>query len=43
MKTKELKELTHEPVPGYRPTFLVILAVSVLYLALIFFKTAGAF
>jgi len=43
MQTEEIKELTHEPVDGYRPAFLVILAVSVIYLVLIFFKTAGAF
>lgn len=43
MKTEEIKELTHAPVPGYRPAFLIILAVSVTYLALIFFKTAGTF
>jgi hypothetical protein len=43
MQTEEIKELTHKPVDGYRPTFLVILAVSVIYLVLIFFKTAGAF
>jgi hypothetical protein len=29
-------EISHEPVPGYRPVFYVILTVSVLYLGLIF-------
>ena len=32
-------ELSHEPVPGYRPAFYIIFAISVAYLALIFFKT----
>ena len=32
------KILDHEPVPGYRPAFYVILAVSLVYLALIFLR-----
>lgn len=31
--------LVHEPVPGYRRLFLAALAVGVLYLGLIFWKT----
>ena len=34
------KILAHEPVPGYRPVFYLIFAVSVAYLAFIF--TRGA-
>ncbi len=37
---EEKKVLAHEPVPGYRPVFFVIFAVSVAYLALIFLKGA---
>ena len=35
---EERKELSHEPVPGYRPAFYIIFTVSLLYLALIFIK-----
>ncbi len=43
MRTKEIKELGHDPKPGYRPAFLVIFAVSTIYLALIFAKSLGVF
>jgi hypothetical protein len=43
MQKKEIKELGHAPKPGYRPAFLVIFAVSALYLALIFAKSLGVF
>ncbi len=33
---KEIMELTHEPVPGYRPAFYIIFAISLIYLAVIF-------
>ncbi len=32
---KELMELKHEAVPGYRPVFLAVFAVSCLYMAYI--------
>lgn len=36
---KELMELTHEPVPGYRPAFFIILTIAVVYFAIIMFST----
>lgn len=33
---EEKKELSHDPVPGYRPAFYIILALCTLYLAVIF-------
>lgn len=33
---EEKMELTHEPVPGYKTVFAVILVAGVLYLAAIF-------
>jgi len=33
---EEKMELSHEPVPGYRTIFHIVLVVGVLYLALIF-------
>lgn len=32
-------ELTHDPVPGYRPIFFIAITIGVLYLGLILFKT----
>ena len=32
---KELMELKHDAVPGYRPVFMVVFAVSCLYMAYI--------
>ncbi len=36
---EELKELAHEPVPGYRTVFYIVMAIAVLYLAIILLKT----
>ena len=36
---KEIMELGHDPVPGYRPIFFVTFAVGVIYLAMIFYYT----
>lgn len=36
MKQKELQELKHEPVQGYRTAFAVVLAAACVYLMLIF-------
>ncbi len=38
MDGKELKELKHEPVPGYRPAFYVVFGLSLLYLVIIFLR-----
>jgi hypothetical protein len=35
----ELQELTHEPVPGYRKAFYIVITVASLYLAVILLKT----
>ena len=31
--------LAHDPVPGYRPVFIVVFALSCLYLAYVLFTT----
>lgn len=36
---EEKMELSHEPVPGYRTTFFITIAIGALYLAIILFKT----
>ena len=36
MEKKEKMELKHDAVPGYRPIFLVVLTLSVIYLAVVF-------
>lgn len=36
---EELMELTHDPVPGYRPVFLVAITVGLLYLGYILART----
>ena len=36
---EELRILTHEPVEGYRPVFFALVAVGVLYLAVVLAKT----
>ncbi len=36
---KEIMELKHEPEPGYRTVFYIVLAAASLYLAIIFLKT----
>ncbi len=38
MSDQELKELKHDPVPGYRPVFFIIFGISLIYLAMIFIK-----
>jgi len=39
MNEEEKQELSHDPVPGYLPVFLVAFAASVIYLAVIFLST----
>lgn len=34
---KEIRELKHEPEPGYRAAFYIVFAAAVLYLAMIYF------
>jgi hypothetical protein len=36
---EELMELTHDPVPGYRPIFFVAITVGLVYLGVILFNT----
>ncbi|HNQ02787.1 MAG TPA: hypothetical protein PKN59_10900 [Syntrophales bacterium] len=36
---EELRVLTHEPVEGWRPVFFALVAVSVVYLAVILART----
>lgn len=33
---KEIMELKHEPEPGYRTAFYIVLAIAVVYLGMIF-------
>jgi hypothetical protein len=35
----EITELSHDPWPGFKPAFLVMLTVSVLYLATILYNS----
>ena len=35
---EEITELKHEPEPGYRTIFYIVLAIGVLYLGIIFFR-----
>lgn len=35
----EPMELKHDPVPGYKPVFVVVLTCACLYLAFIFFHS----
>ena len=35
-KDKELMELKHDALPGFRPVFYVVFAIGILYLALVF-------
>jgi len=37
--TEEKLELKHEAVPGYKPVFLVVFTLSVLYLAVVFISS----
>jgi len=36
MQDQELKELKHDPVPGYRPAFYVTFGISLVYLIILF-------
>lgn len=36
---KEIMELGHEPVPGYRTAFYIVFLLGILYLAVIFLKS----
>jgi len=36
MSEQELKELKHDPVPGYRPAFYIIFGISLIYMIIIF-------
>jgi len=36
---EELMELGHEPVPGYRKIFYIVMTVATLYFAVILFYT----
>jgi hypothetical protein len=36
---EEKYELSYDAVPGYKPLFFVIFAVSLIYLAVIFFNS----
>jgi len=38
-ENKEIMELSHEPVPGYRGAFYIAITVGSLYLALILYNT----
>ncbi len=38
VESEEKKELVHDPVPGYRTAFYIILVVAVIYLSWIFIK-----
>ncbi len=35
---EEKMVLEHTPVPGYRKAFYIVMAVGVIYLALVFFR-----
>jgi len=38
-KKTEIRELKHEPMPGYKAIFYTVFPVSVIYLAFIMFRT----
>jgi hypothetical protein len=42
MHDQELKELKHDPVPGYRPIFFIIFGISLIYLIVIFLMSSPA-
>ena len=42
MSDQELKELKHDPVPGYRPAFFVIFGLSLVYMIVIFLMSSPA-
>ena len=39
MLEKENMELKHEPQPGYRTFFYIVIIISVIYLGIIFIKS----
>lgn len=36
---EEKFELKHDAVPGYKPVFLVVFTLSIIYLAIVFFSS----
>lgn len=38
-EVEEIMELSHEPVPGYKKIFFVMITIATLYLATILFYT----
>jgi hypothetical protein len=40
MSDQELKELKHDPVPGYRPAFYIIFGISLIYMIIIFLSAS---
>ncbi len=38
MQDKEMQQLQHDPVPGYRAAFYVVCGLSLLYLIIIFLQ-----
>jgi hypothetical protein len=36
---EELMELSHEPVPGYKKVFYIVMTVATIYLVVIMFNT----
>lgn len=38
-KHKEITELKHDPEPGYRTVFYIVLTIAALYLGVIFLRT----
>lgn len=36
---EELQELGHEPVPGYKKAFYIVMTIATIYIAVILFNT----
>jgi hypothetical protein len=36
---EELMELSHEPVPGYKKAFYIVMTIAIIYIAVILFNT----
>lgn len=36
---EEKDEISYEPVPGYKPVFFIVFAVSLIYLAVVFISS----
>ena len=36
---EELQELGHEPVPGYKKVFYIVMTIAIIYIAVILFNT----